>query len=101
MTSVSGPYFDGIVKEVVEWYLTTKEFLIKALTEDYPYGSVKLTPEEQLENFLTMNQQDWQALSDRLALRHRGHPDAEARVEQDLQDFVRYMEGLRRRLGRG
>lgn len=101
MTSVSGPYFDSIKKEVVDWYLETKERLIKVLTEDYPYGSVKLTPEEQLENFLAMNQQDWEALSAKLSLRHRGHPDADARVQADLAKFISYMDGLHRRLGRG
>ena len=98
LTGLSGPFFDGIVEELTEWYLETKEFLIEMLTKDYPYGSVELTPEEQLENFLTMREDDWIALKERLALRYRGRPDAEERVQNDLADFLVYMDGLHRRL---
>lgn len=98
---LSGPYFDSLVKELVQWWLDTKEFLIEALTEDYPFGSVKLTSEQQLENFLTMDQTALEAMSARLSLRHRGHPDADERVQKDLADFFTHMQSLSGRLSRG
>lgn len=96
---LSGPYFDGLVKELTQWALDLKEDLIAACTEDYPFGSVELTSQQQLENFLSMKQEDLEALSAKLALRHLGHPDADKRVQKDLADFFAYMEGLDRRLG--
>lgn len=99
---LSGPYFDSLVEELVQWFLDTKEFLIEALTEGgYPFGSVKLTPEQQLENFLRMDQTALEAMSARLSLRHQGHPDADARVQKDLADFFTHMQGLSGRLSRG
>ena len=99
---LSGPYLDSLVKELVQWWLDTKEFLIEALTEGgYPFGSEPLTSEQQLENFLRMDQTALEAMSARLALRHQGHPDADARVQKDLADFFTYMEGLHGRLTRG
>jgi len=91
---LSGPYFDSLVKELVEWWLTTKEFLIEALTQDYPFGSVKLTPEQQLENFLRMDQTAMEAMSAKLSLRYQGYPDADARVQKDLADFFTHMQSL-------
>jgi len=98
---LSGPYFDSLVKELVEWWLDAKEFLIEALTQDYPFGSVKLTSEQQLENFLRMDQTALEAMSARLSLRHQGHPDADKRVQKDLADFFSHMQALRGRLSRG
>ena len=99
MSNISGPYFDSIVKEVKEWYFETKERLIKALTEDYPYGSVKLTPEQQLENFRAMSQQDWEALSAKLSLRYKGRPNEDALVQEELTSFMTQMAGLQARMG--
>jgi len=98
---LSGPYFDSLVKELVEWWLETKEFLIEALTEDYPFGSVRLTPEQQLENFLRMDQTALEAMSAQLSIRHLGHPDADKRVQKDLADFFSHMQALSGRLSRG
>ena len=101
-TGVSGPYFDSLVKELVGWWLDTKEFLIDALTEGgYPFGSGKLTQEQQLENFLRMDQTAMEAMSAKLSLRHQGHPDADKRVQKDLEDFFHHMRGLSGRLSRG
>lgn len=97
---LSGPYFDSLVKELVGWWLEGKEFLIDALTEGYPFGSVPLTTEQQLENFLRMDQTALEAMSARLSLRHLGHPDADQRVQNDLADFFTHMQGLSGRLSR-
>lgn len=96
----SGPYFDSLAQEIVEWWGVEKEFLIDALTEGYPYGSVPLTPEQQLENFLSMDQTAFEAMSARLSLRHLGHPDADKRVQKDLAEFFAHMQGLSGRLSR-
>ena len=99
--SLSGPYFDSLVKELVQWWLDPKEMLIEALTEDYPFGSVPLTPEQQLTNFLKMDQTAFEAMSARLSLRHQGHPDADERVQKDLAEFFHHMQGLSGKLGGG
>lgn len=98
---LSGPYFDSLVKELAEWWLEEKEFLIDALTQDYPFGSVPLTPQQQLENFLRMDQTAFEAMSAKLSMRHLGHPDADQRVQNDLADFFYHMRGLSGRLSRG
>jgi len=95
---LSGPYFDSLVEELVQWWSDTVDFLVEALTEVYPFGSTKLTPEQQLENFLAMKEEDWLALKAQLALRYQGYPDAEERIQNDLADFLVYMDGLHRRL---
>lgn len=98
---LSGPYFDSLVKELVGWWLDTKEFLIEALTEGYPFGSEPLTPEQQLENFFRMDQTALEAMSARLSIRHLGHPDADERVQKDLEGFFHHMQGLSGRLSHG
>jgi hypothetical protein len=95
---MSGPELNAMVERLRKRYLDTKEVLIKALTKNGPYGSVKLTPEEQLENFLSMSTQDLEELSNRLALRYRGRPDANEKVQQELEAFFTYMAGLHERL---
>lgn len=101
MSPISGPYLEGLVEEVSQWYMEMVEFLVAALTEDHPYGSVSLTSEEQLTNFLAMKQEDWESLGAKLALRYRGHPDADERVQNELADFLTYMTALHQRLGGG
>ena len=101
VVGLSGPYFDSMVEELVEWWLDTKEFLIEALTDVYPPGSVPLTAEQQLENFLNMDQTALEAMSAQLSIRHLGHPDADARVQKDLAEFFAHMQGLSGRLSRG
>lgn len=96
---LSGPELDKIVEELKVWYLESREYLIKLLTKEYPYGSAPLTPEQQYANFMAMNQQDWENMSMRLSRRYRGQTNADEMVQNDLADFMVSMERLHRRLG--
>jgi len=94
MPIVTGPALDGIAKELTAWYIDTREQLIQALEEGYPYGSVPLTPSEQVERFMSMTPEDWEALTNKLADRHRGKPKAEELVREDLEAFVAKMNRM-------
>jgi hypothetical protein len=94
MPLISGPTLDEMAKELAAWYIKTREELIQALEEGYPYGSVPLTPSEQVERFMSMTQEDWNGLVAKLVDRHRGKPDAEALARKDLEDFVNKMNRL-------
>jgi hypothetical protein len=97
LPTVTGPELNKLREELIEWYSLTRQKLIEALEEDTPYGSRKLTPDEQLERYLNMTDQDWQALQVRLEERFRGLPDANDRVKQDLQNFNNRMQQMLRR----
>lgn len=94
MPIVTGPALDELVRELTAWYIDTRERLIQALEEGYPYGSVPLTPSQQVDRFMSMTPEDWEALTDKLADRHRGKPKAEELVRQDLEDFVSKMNRM-------
>jgi len=88
MPIITGPSLDELAKELSQWYIETREMLIQALEEDYPYGSVPLTPGEQVDRFMSMTPEDWEALTNKLTDRHRGKPKAQELVREDLEDFV-------------
>ena len=88
MPILSGPRLDKLRTEVEEWYFDMRQRLIKELEAEYTYGSVPLSPDEQLEKFLTMTPEDWQEVAQRLANKYRGMPDQEELVKKDIQDFV-------------
>ncbi len=94
MPIITGPALDEIVEELKEWYLNTREMLIQALEEGYPYGNVPMSPSQQVERFLSMTQEDWQNLIARLAERHRGKPDVQDLVQQELRDYIQRMTRL-------
>lgn len=94
MPLITGPQLDEIVEELKEWYLKTAEELMQALEEGYPYGSIPMSPSQQVEKFLSMTQKDWQVLISRLAERHRGKPDVQELVQQELQDYIQRMTRL-------
>ncbi len=94
MPVITGPALDELVKELTAWYVQERERLIQALEEGYPYGSIPLTPREQVERFMTMTPQDWESLTDKLTDRHRGKPNAEELVRKDLETFVNKMNRM-------
>ena len=91
MPLITGPTLDELAKELTAWYIETREFLIQALSEGYPYGSVPLTPTEQVEKFMSMTPEDFKELTAKLLDRHRGKPNAEALARQDLEEFTAKM----------
>ena len=94
MPLITGPTLDELAKELTTWYIETREFLIQALEEGYPYGSVPLTPREQVERFMAMSPEDWQDMTAQLIDRHRGKPDAEALARKDLEEFTNKMNRM-------
>lgn len=100
MPIIAGPELDEIQQELVDWYLDTEKWLIKALEEGgYPYGSVGLTPAQQLQKFAEMTPEEWRYMEGKLMERHRGQPNQRELVEADLKDYtsrmLRMMGGAR------
>lgn len=94
MPIITGPRLDEMARQLREWYITTRDSLMKALEEGYPYGSVPLTPQEQVDRFMSMTPEDWQIMSAKLALRHRGKPNVQELVRKDIQDYITRMSRL-------
>ena len=94
MPIITGPSLDELAKDLTAWYIKTRETLIQALSEGYPYGSVPLTPSQQIDRFMSMTPEDWEVLTNKLADRHRGKPKAEELVRKDLEDFVNKMNRM-------
>ncbi len=94
MPIITGPTLDELAKELTAWYIETRELLIQALEEGYPYGSAPLTPREQVERFMDMTPEDWQDLTAKLIDRHRGKPDAEALARKDLEEYTQRMNNM-------
>ncbi len=94
MPLITGPELDSIVEELQAWYLKTAEELMQALEEGYPYGSIPMSPSQQVEQFLSMTQEDWEVLTSRLGERHRGKPDVQEIVQKELQDYIQRMTTL-------
>jgi len=92
MPIIAGPELDKIKKELIEWYLTTREWLINTLEEGgYPYGAHELSPAEQLQKFMAMTPEEWRYMTTKLAERYRGRPDQRELVEADLRDYTTRM----------
>ncbi len=94
MPIITGPTLDELATELTAWYIETRELLIQALEEGYPYGSAPLSPREQVERFMDMTPEDWQDLTAKLIDRHRGKPDAEALARKDLEEFTDKMNKM-------
>ena len=97
---LTGPELDAIVQQAREWYLEAREFLISQLESGpYPYGHVKLTPAEQLSNYMAMTPQDWENLRQQRLNRYRGDPAAYYKANRDLSQYRDHMERIKQRLG--
>jgi len=97
---LSGRQLDEVVEQAVAWYYESLDFLMKALEEGpHRYGSVRLTPAEQLADYLTMTEESWAALFARLETRYQGFPDSRKRVEEAAGKYVKRMETLKAELG--
>ncbi len=94
MPFITGPSLDELARELSAWYIKTREELIQALEEGYPYGSVPLTTRQQVDKFLSMTEEDLEGLVSKLVDRHRGKPDAEALARKDLEDYVAKMNRM-------
>lgn len=86
--AVNGPALDKLTAELKTWAVDYKARLRKALSQDYPYGAVKLEPQEQVSRFLEMRGQDYEALILQLNTKYLGAPNAYELVNKDLADFL-------------
>ncbi len=91
---ITGPKLDQVAEELRQWYLTTRAKLIEVLEEGYPYGSVPLTPQQQVEKFLAMTPEDLQVLMAKLVERHRGEPNAQELARKDVEDYISKMNRM-------
>jgi len=94
MAIITGPKLDEMAEQLVAWYLKTRDELVDAMEQGYPYGAVPLSPQEQVERFLSMTSEDWQVMATRLAERYRGHPNAQERAQDDIRSYITRMSKL-------
>lgn len=91
---ITGPKLDQVAEILRQWYLDSRQRLIKVLEEGYPYGSVPVTPQQQVEKFLSMTSEDMQVLMTKLVARHRGEPNAQALAREELEDYITKMNHM-------
>jgi len=94
MAIITGPRLDEMSEQLVDWYLKTRDELVSVMEQGYPYGTVPLSPQEQVERFTSMTSEDWQVMATRLAERYRGRPDAQERARADIQLYITRMAKL-------
>jgi hypothetical protein len=88
---LSGPRLDKMVERLRVKYFDERLRLINILQGGGPYGTIRLTPEEQLERYGEMMPQDYVALINNLNIKYLGQPNAVDLVNQDLAAFIRRM----------
>lgn len=91
MGNVSGPYLNKLVEDLSTWAAQERQVYIKALTQGGPYGSQKLSPDEQIQRFVQSKPQDYEAMIVKLNEKYRGLPNAQDLVNKDLANYFRRM----------
>ena len=91
---MTGPKLDEMKRQLVSWWLATRQRLIAALEEGYPYRSIQQGPEEQIRNFVSMGPMDWTSLTDKLRERFKGEPDQAGLVQAELTKYQQRMYTL-------
>ncbi|KKL51767.1 hypothetical protein LCGC14_2292200 [marine sediment metagenome] len=94
MSMMTGPKMDLMKEQLVSWWLATRQRLIAALEEGYPYRSTEQSPEQQVQAFVNMQGEDWVALTDRLKERFKGEPDQADLVQAELTKYQQRMYAL-------
>ena len=94
MPALSGVKLEELVDLASEWYAQTRLKLIEEMSHGKPYGTILLSPAEQLERFMEMQPEDWEAMLIQLQETYRGLPDGDARAEKDLQNYLAKMTKL-------
>jgi len=87
MALVSGKALDGIVAELVEWVVTTTDYLREQLTQDYPFGSAPVSEVEQLMQYRAMTEDSWAMLVAQLEEQYRGQSNMRRRVQSELDTY--------------
>lgn len=96
MSMMTGPKMDEMKRQLVDWWLKTRQRLIEALEEGYPYRSTQLSPEQQIQKFVSMRGPEWDVLTQRLMERFKGEPKQEELVQTELRKYQDRMYTLMR-----
>lgn len=99
MSGVNGPALDKLKAELQTWALKEKTRLRMLLTNDYPFGAVKIDPVTQFSRFMEMTGQDYEQLVQQLNTKYLGDPQAYDKVNQELAAFLDHMVGIALREG--
>lgn len=94
MAFITGPKLDKAKEELTAWYLRTRESLIKAMEEGYPYGSHELSPQEQVQRFVDSPDEAIETMRQKLVERHRGQPNQRELVEDGIRQYTAHMMRL-------
>lgn len=92
--NVSGDFLNQMKTDLTEWYFKTRNEMIEFLSQGTPYGARRITPDEQLDRFMQMTPQDYEALLVRLQNRYRGLPNSETLVSDALSKYLARMFGM-------
>lgn len=92
MADLSGKSSTQFVKDLQDWAAERRQFYIKAFSQGgTPYGTTKLSVDEQVSRFIQATQNDYAGIIESLNQRYMGLPDAQNRVNQDLANYIRRM----------
>lgn len=101
MPLLSGPILDKLKEELTEWYATRRQQLIAAMEEDHPYGTIKISVDEQYQNFMDSTPDDLASMVAQLRNKYRGLPNASQLVSRDMATYFRSMMRQRQKLEEG
>lgn len=104
MTDImSGPELEKVSARVRKWYVAERIRLVHKLSTPYPYGAVKVTPEEQYSSYLEVKADPNRQLEIRQMLYrlYQGDENALDTVEREFQRYIMRMEQLGAKLASG
>lgn len=91
MADLSGPRLNGLVKDLSIWAANQRQLYINAISQGGPYGTTKLTLDEQIQRFVQSTPQDYEAMIVKLNEKYRGLPNAQDLVNKDMANYIRRM----------
>lgn len=94
MATPTGPRLNALRKRVEDWYVNERQKLIKVLETGVPYNARQLTTQEQVQKFVQMTPDQYEAMILQLTEKYRGLPNATTLVNRDLAQFVARMTTL-------
>lgn len=100
MNLLSGPELDALVETARKRYVEERIWLIKRISDPYPYGTIPVSEEEQYNNFLNVQNNPERINQIRAAMFriYRGHPDVINIIDTELNRYFVRMEEIGNRL---
>lgn len=92
--NINGPALDKLEQRLLKRAQDYIQTMYKNMTDQYPYGSVRLNNFEQWNRFTQMQPQDLEMMISMLNEKYRGMPNAYDLVNRDLSDFLAHMMTL-------